>query len=197
MLRAYISKNTGNLMWEDPVANTRGVINRRRLIKGVSVNRQGQPAYYYQYIYSTGRVVNINMWRVFEAPRRKKKLTPTNTPMNLRKVNAVLKKPNSALSRAFRNNNGSNKMKAIFAVLNSNNLMQDLTINNLIKILTLPPGTIPANKATKLKTILVGKLVNNGNINNIQNASYEINFTNSQNARLANAYQLRMMATSG
>ena len=198
MLRAYYSKNTGNLMWEDPAANTRGKILQKSLIKSPIMNGQGKViSVQFYYKFASGRVEPINMWRVFEAPRRKKKPTPTNSTLRFNKVSPVAKKANSTLSRAFRNGNNTNTLKSIMAVINSPNLMNDLTINNLIKILSQYKEQIPANKANYLRTVLVNKLENNGSANNIQNAIYEINFTNSQNARLANAFQIRLMLTSG
>ena len=62
MLRAYYSKNTGNLMWEDTAANTRGKILQKSLIKSPIMNSQGKViSVEFYYKFSSGRVEPINM----------------------------------------------------------------------------------------------------------------------------------------
>jgi hypothetical protein len=190
MLRAYYSKNNGKLMWENPNANSRGILDRARLIRYTDV-RNGQPVYLYSYILPTGRTVNINMWRVITAPERKRKPKPVSSVITFAKSAPRAASINGGLARALRDPNGANAVTATMKVLNSNTLMRNLNINNIIKILTLSGGMYPANKLNILRSILVNKLVNNGTSNNIYNASMEVNFTNSQNARLSNALHAR------
>jgi hypothetical protein len=186
MLRAYYSKNNGKLMWENPNANSRGILDKARLIRYMDV-RNGQPVYLYSYILPTGRTVNINMWRVFSAPERKRKPKPVSSGITFAKSAPRAASINGGLARALRDPNGANAVTATMKVLNSNNLMRNLNVNNIIKILTLSGGMYPANKLNRLRSILVNKLVKNGSANNIHNASMEVNFTNSQNAALTRA----------
>jgi hypothetical protein len=195
MLRAYYSKNNGKLMWENTAANTTGLLNRRRLVKDVGINRNGKPVYNYKYIFPTGRIVDINMWRVFVAPERKKKPVPTPSPYPLtfpkKAVPSKNAKLNGGLARALRNPNSTNAIAATLKVLSSPNLMRNLNINNIIKILSVPHPAYPPNKLSNLRNILVNKLLRHGSANNIHNASMEVNFTNSQNAKLTNALMRR------
>jgi hypothetical protein len=186
MLRAYYSKNNGKLMWENPNANSRGILDKARLIRYMDV-RNGQPVYLYSYILPTGRTVNINMWRVFSAPERKRKPKPVSSGITFAKSAPRAASINGGLARALRDPNGANAVTATMKVLNSNNLMRNLNVNNIIKILTLSGGMYPANKLNRLRSILVNKLVKNGSANNIHNASMDVNFTNSQNAALTRA----------
>jgi hypothetical protein len=192
MLRAYYSKNTGKLMWENPNANTRGEFNHSKLLKNVGINRNGKPVYTFKYKLATGRWVDIDMWRVFDASERKKKPVPTPSPYPLTfPKKAIVSKLNSGLARAFKNRNRTNAAVATLEVLKSPNLMRNLTINNIITILTAPHPTWPPNKLSNLRNILVNKLVRHGSSNNILNASMEVTFTNSQNAKLTNALKIR------
>jgi len=192
-LRAYYNKN-GGLAWNNPTSGNSGVLNKRRLGKYMNINIHGNPViagYYYRL--ASGRTLPINMWRIFEAPRRKKKPVPTSSPITFAKSAIATRnaRMNGGLARALRNPNSINAVAATLKVLESPSLMKNLTINNIIKILSSPNATYPANKLSNLRNILVNKLIQNGTSNNIYNASMEVNFTNSQNAKLTRALHAR------